>query len=78
VACATVVRNYSASQRIRSIEERNPRVVNIFFFLRGVGWPTAMIKKKIRFSSYTYKEIQMGEGAKSYMRKDFLINEEMR
>jgi hypothetical protein len=31
-----------------------------------------------KFSSYTYKEIQMGAGAKSYMRKGFLIYEEMR
>jgi hypothetical protein len=29
-----------------------------------------LIKKKITFSSY--KEIQMGSGGKSYMRKDFL------
>ncbi len=37
-----------------------------------------MIKKKIKFSSYTYKEIQSGAVAKSYMRKDFQICEEMR
>ncbi len=35
-------------------------------------------KKKTKFSSYTYKEIQMGSGAKSYMRKGVLICEEMR
>jgi hypothetical protein len=33
---------------------------------------------KIKFSSYTYKEIQSGAVAKSYMRKGFLIYEEMR
>jgi hypothetical protein len=32
-----------------------------------------LIKKKTKFSSYTYKEIQMGLGAKSHMRKAFLI-----
>jgi hypothetical protein len=39
-----------------------------------------LIKKKIKFSSYThilYKEIQSGAVAKSYMRKGFLIYEEM-
>jgi hypothetical protein len=37
------------------------------------------LKKKIKFSSYTvYKEILMGAVAKSYMRKGFLIYEEMR
>jgi hypothetical protein len=36
----------------------------------------ALIKKKIKFSYY--KETQNGEVAKSYMRKGFLIYEEMR
>jgi hypothetical protein len=46
------------------------------------------MKTNIRPDSYTdkkenkifliYKEIQMGSGAKSYMRKGFLIYEEMR
>jgi hypothetical protein len=36
------------------------------------------MKKKRRFSSYTYKEIQKGAVAKLYMRKGFLIYEEMR
>jgi hypothetical protein len=36
---------------------------------------TALIKKK---TFLIYKEIQMGWGAKSYMRKGFLIFEEMR
>ncbi len=36
-----------------------------------------MIKKKTKFS-LIYKEIQMGSGAKSYMRKGFPIYEEMR
>jgi hypothetical protein len=35
-------------------------------------------KKKFKFSSYTYKEIQNGAVAKSYMRKGFLIYEEIR
>jgi hypothetical protein len=34
-----------------------------------------LIKKKTQFSSY--KEIQMGLGAKSYMKKGFPIYEEM-
>jgi hypothetical protein len=34
------------------------------------------MKKKIKFSSY--KEIQMGAVAKSYMKKGFLIFEEIR
>ncbi len=37
-----------------------------------------LIKKKTKFSSYTYKEIQIGSSAKSYMRKGFLQYEEMR
>ncbi len=37
-----------------------------------------LINKKTKFSSYMYKKIQMGSGAKSYKRKGFLINEEMR
>ncbi len=37
---------------------------------------STLIKKKIKFSSL-YKEIQMGSGAKSYMRKSFLISEKM-
>jgi hypothetical protein len=37
---------------------------------------SALIKKKTTFS--IYKEIQMGSGATSYMRKGFLIYEEMR
>jgi hypothetical protein len=36
-----------------------------------------LIKKKIKFSSYI-REIQNGAVAKSYMRKGFLIYEEMR
>jgi hypothetical protein len=36
----------------------------------------ALIKKKIKFS--VYKKIQTGAVAKSYMRKDFIIYEEMR
>jgi hypothetical protein len=38
--------------------------------------PPDTLKKK--FSSYMYKEIQLGAVAKSYMRKGFLIHEEMR
>ncbi len=34
---------------------------------------TALIKKKIKFSSYTYKEIQNGPVAKSYMTNGLLI-----
>ncbi len=37
----------------------------------------ALIKKKTKFS-IIYYEIQMGSVAKSYMRKGFLIYEEMR
>ena len=37
---------------------------------------TTLLKKKTKFSSY--KEIQMGSVAKSYMRKGILIYEEMR
>ncbi len=37
-----------------------------------------LIKKKQNFPQTIYKEIQMGSGAKSYMRKGFLIHEEMR
>jgi hypothetical protein len=37
----------------------------------------ALIKKKTKFSLFIYKEIQMGSVAKSYMRKGFLIYEEM-
>ncbi len=32
-----------------------------------------MIKKKIKFSSYTYWEIQSGAVAKSYIRKGFRV-----
>jgi hypothetical protein len=32
-----------------------------------------LIKKKTKFSSYVYKEIQKGSVAKSYVRKPFLI-----
>jgi hypothetical protein len=39
---------------------------------------STLIKKKTKFSSYMYKEIQGGAVAKSYMRKGFLIYEEMR
>jgi hypothetical protein len=39
--------------------------------------PGTLIKKKIKFSSYKRK-IQSGTVAKSYMRKGFLIYEEMR
>jgi len=46
----------------------------ILFFLCPV---LTLIKKKTKFS-LIYKEIQMGSGAKSYMRKGFLIDEEMR
>jgi hypothetical protein len=42
---------------------------------RSIGYDYALIKKKTKFSSF--KEIQMGLGAKSYMRKGFLIYEEM-
>jgi hypothetical protein len=35
-----------------------------------------LIKKKIKF--FRYKEIQSGAVAKSYMRKGFLVYEEMR
>jgi hypothetical protein len=37
-----------------------------------------LIKKERKFSSYiTYKEIHLGAVAKSYMRKGFLIYDEM-
>ncbi len=36
------------------------------------------LKKKQNFPHILYKEIQMGLGAKLYMRKGFLIYEEMR
>jgi hypothetical protein len=39
--------------------------------------PVTLIKKKINFFPI-YKEIQSGAVAKSYMRKDFPINEEMK
>ncbi len=40
---------------------------------------TTLIKKKKKiFLVRIYKEIQLGEVAKSYMRKGFLIYEEMR
>jgi hypothetical protein len=39
---------------------------------------STLIKKKIKFSSYIYKEIQSRAVAKSYMRKGFQIYEEMR
>ncbi len=38
---------------------------------------SALIIKKIKFFSYIYQEIQNGAVAKSYMRKGFLIYEEM-
>jgi hypothetical protein len=38
----------------------------------------ALIKNKNKLSLYMYKEIQNGAVAKSYMRKGFLIYEEMR
>ncbi len=41
---------------------------------RSSSWNT-LIKKKKNF--LIYKEIQMGSGAKSYMRKGFLKYEEM-
>jgi hypothetical protein len=51
-----------------------PRLENKhnFFSYRMVD---TLIKKKIKFSSY--KEIQKGAVAKSYMRKGFLIYEKM-
>ncbi len=39
--------------------------------------PTPSIDKKEKKIFLIYKEIQMGAVAKSYMRKDFLIYEEM-
>jgi len=39
---------------------------------------STLIKKKIKFSSYLYQEIQSGAVAKSYMRKGFLKYEKMR
>jgi hypothetical protein len=39
---------------------------------------TACTDKKENNIFLIYKEVQMGSGAKSYMRKDFLIYEEMR
>jgi hypothetical protein len=37
-----------------------------------------LMKKKTKFPPYIYKGIQMGSGAKSYMRKGFLIYQEIR
>jgi hypothetical protein len=60
-----------------------PYLIKLFFFQRffsstivrlGIFLLT-LIKKKTKFPSY--KEIQMGLGAKSYMMKGFLIYEEM-
>jgi hypothetical protein len=62
--------------------------VKILNTLRG-SENAALIKKKLKFSSYInnkkeneifliYKEIPSGAVAKSYMRKGFLIYEEMR
>ncbi len=35
------------------------------------------VKKEKKISPYTYKEIQKGSGAKSYMRKGFLKYEDL-
>ena len=45
---------------------------------RGSCTPPAYTDKKVNKNFLIYKEIQMGSGAKSYMRKGFLIYEEMR
>jgi hypothetical protein len=56
--------NFESVQSHALYEERRPHIND---------------KKKKKFSSYTYKEIQMGSGAKSYiMRTGFLTCEEMR
>jgi len=47
------------------------------FQLGGKVGEHALIKKKTKFSS-NIRKIQMGSGAKLYMRKGFLIFEEMR
>ncbi len=45
---------------------------------RGQSWSALHIDKKENQIFLIYKEIQMGSSAKSYVRKGFLIYEEMR
>jgi hypothetical protein len=45
---------------------------------QGPDWPALINKKNKNFPHIQYKEIQMGSLAKSYIRKGFLIYEEMR
>jgi hypothetical protein len=45
---------------------------------RGQSWSALHTDRKENKIFLIYKEIQMGSGAKSYMRKGFLIYEEMR
>jgi hypothetical protein len=44
---------------------------------RGQSWSALHTEKEENKIFLIYKEIQMGSGAKSYMRKGFLIYEEM-
>ncbi len=53
-----------------------PLVISDPFSEMLTSWCYTLIKKKTKFF-LIYKEIQMGWGAKSYMRKGFLICEEM-
>ncbi len=59
--------DYTSTERLTS-----------FIVIRRKRIICTLIKKKTKFSSYMYKEIQMGSGAESYMRKGFLICDEMR
>jgi hypothetical protein len=63
----------------RSLDTPMPKGAALYRSVESKDYYCTLIKKKITFSSYTvYKEIQVGSGAKSYLRKGFRIYEEMR
>ncbi len=65
----------TAVSRVAEVTRVTGAVTVVAAAVESVEMP-ALIKKKTKFS-VIYKDIQMGSGAKSYMRRGFLIYEEM-
>jgi hypothetical protein len=61
--------------RLKGLAEAVKQRKTLKIFGGNLVYCATLIKKKIKFSSY--REIQSGAVAKSYMRKGFLIYEEM-
>ncbi len=81
VHCMYCVNTYNCTNNVKRTnrnEDLHCAVQKYSVYMQDNSKPYhTLIKKKINFSSYTYKEIQSGAVAKSYMTNGLLIYREI-